>query len=148
MNEEEAIEHLARTLWLQDLVMWDTPGTTLTYTIRPEAVWSDGQPIGAADVVFTYELIRRPEIASPRIEFWETIDSVVALDDHRVRFHFSRQYPGTLLHTGLGIIPAHVFEGHATDQATLANHPSVVQPGGQLVVSGPYRVAELRPGCE
>ncbi len=143
---EGAIDYRIDALSLAEGWQFGADSTTLTYTIRPEAVWSDGQPIRAADVVFTYELIRRPEIASPRIEFWETIDSVVALDDHRVRFHFSRQYPGMLLHTGVGIIPAHVFEAHATDQATLANHPSVVQPGGQLVVSGPYRVAELRPG--
>lgn len=143
---EGAIDYRIDALSLAEGWEFGADSTTLTYTIRPEAVWSDGQPIRAADVVFTYELVRRPEIASPRREFWETIDSVLALDDRRVRFHFSRPYPGMLLHTGLGIIPAHVFEGHATDQATLANHPSVVRPGGQLVVSGPFRVAEMRPG--
>ncbi len=143
---EGAIAYRIDELSLAEGWEFGDDSTTLTYSIRPQAVWSDGQPIRAADVVFTYELIRRPEIASPRIEFWETIDSVVALDDRRVRFYFGRRYPGMLLHTGLGIIPAHVFEGHAADQSTLANHPSVVQPGGNLVVSGPFRVAESRPG--
>ncbi len=143
---EGAVDYRIDALSLAEGWEFGADSTTLTYSIRPQAVWSDGQPVRAADVVFTYELIRRPEIASPRIEFWETIDSVAALDERRVRFYFSRRYPGMLLHTGVGIIPAHVFEGHAADQSMLANHPSLVEPGGKLVVSGPFRVAEWRPG--
>lgn len=141
-----AVEYRIDALSLADGWKFGADSTDLTYSIRPEAVWSDGQPLSAADVVFTYELIRRPEIASPRMEFWENIDSVVALDDRHVKFFFSRRYPGMLLHTGVGIIPAHVFRGHADDNSTLASHPSVAHPGEGLVVSGPFRVAEWRPG--
>ncbi len=141
-----AVDYRIDALSLADGWKFSADSTNLTYSIRPEAVWSDGQPIRAADVVFTYELISRPEIASPRIEFWENIDSVVALDDRHVRFHFNRRYPGMLLHSGVGIIPAHVFKEYAAENRTLASHPSVAQPGGSLVVSGPFRVAEWRPG--
>jgi peptide/nickel transport system substrate-binding protein len=119
---------------------------SLTYHLRPNAVWSDGRPITSADVVFTYELIRRPEIASPRIEFWENLDSLVAANDQSVTFFFKRRYPGMLFHTGVGIIPAHVFDGHTDDNATIANHPTLLQPDSQLVVSGPFQVEEWRRG--
>ena len=47
-----------------------TPPFTLTYHIRPEARWSDGVPVSAADFVFTHQAIRRllpPD--SPNLHF-------------------------------------------------------------------------------
>jgi peptide/nickel transport system substrate-binding protein len=80
------------------------------------------------------------------VEFWENLDSVVSIGDHQVSFYFARRYPGMLFHTGIGIIPEHVFEGHTADKATLASHPTLVDPGGALVTSGPFKVAEWRRG--
>ncbi len=120
--------------------------TTLTYELRPDATWSDGEPITADDVVFTYELIRLPEIASPYVDTWEHLDSVTAVGPGTVTFHFQRRYPGMLFDTGVGIMPRHVYAEAASDAATLAAHPALVEPGGNLVVSGPYRVAEWQQG--
>jgi peptide/nickel transport system substrate-binding protein len=144
--EDGALEYVVDELSLADNWEFGPDSLSLMYRIRSSAVWSDGQPITSADVVFTYELIRRPEIASPRIEFWENLDSLVAVDDHNVTFFFKRHYPGMLFHTGIGIIPAHVFDGHTADNATLANHPTLVQPDSQLVVSGPFSVEEWLRG--
>jgi peptide/nickel transport system substrate-binding protein len=142
-----ALEYSADELCLSEGWEFDPDSTTLTYRLRSDATWSDGHPIDADDVVFTFELIRRPEISSLYIDFWEHLDSVVAVGPHRVAFHFSRRYPRMLFHTGIGIAPAHVFEDAATDQATLTNHPSLLEPGGgNLVVSGPFTVAEWRRG--
>lgn len=144
--EDGALEYVVDELSLAESWEFAPDSLSLTYRIWPSAVWSDGQPITSADVVFTYELIRRPEIASPRIEFWENLDSLVAVDDHNVTFFFKRRYPGMLFHTGVGIIPAHVFDGYTSDNATFANHPTLVQPDSQLVVSGPFQVEEWRRG--
>lgn len=141
-----ALEYMIDDLSLAQSWEFGPDSTTLTYRLRPEAVWSDGEPISSKDVVFTYELIRKPEIASPRIEFWENLDSVVAVDESQVTFFFRRRYPGMLFHTGVGIIPAHIFEGHDSDNATLAGHPTLTEPGGKIVVSGPFQVAEWRRG--
>jgi peptide/nickel transport system substrate-binding protein len=97
-------------------------------------------------VVFTYELVRVPEVASPYIDSWEHLDSVVAVDERRVTFHFKRRYPGMLFHTGIGIVPAHVFESVAAENAALAGHPSLVEPDERLVVSGPYAVLSWNRG--
>jgi peptide/nickel transport system substrate-binding protein len=118
---------------------------TLTYHLRSGAMWSDGHPIDAGDVVFTFELVRKPEISSVYASVWAQLDSVVAVDDSRVTFYFKRRYPQMIFDTGIGIIPAHVFEEAASDAQTLTSHPAVADPAG-LVVSGPYRVAEWRPG--
>ncbi|MCH2043090.1 MAG: ABC transporter substrate-binding protein [Saprospiraceae bacterium] len=39
-------------------------GMALTYEIRPEAVWDNGEPITAADVVFTIKTIKNPKVNS------------------------------------------------------------------------------------
>lgn len=144
--EDGALEYVVDDMSLAEGWEYSADSLALTYRLRQDAVWSDGQPLTSADVVFTYELIRRPEIASPRIDHWENLDSVVAVDDHTVTFFFNRRYSGMLFHTGVGIIPMHVFQDHATDNATLGGHPTLVEPGGQLVVSGPFQVAEWRRG--
>ena len=40
----------------------------ITYEIRPEAVWDNGSPITAKDVVFTYKCILLPKINSDNIK--------------------------------------------------------------------------------
>jgi len=138
------VEYLIDERSLAERWEFSTDSLTLTYVLRRDAVWSDGQPIDAGDVVFTFELVRKPEIASVYADVWEHLDSVVAVGEHEVTFHFQRRYPGMLFDTGIGIIPAHVYEGSVADAATLASHASLVSPGGSLVVSGPYRVADWR----
>jgi len=144
--EDGALQYIVDDMSLAEGWEYSADSLALTYRLRPDAVWSDGQPLTSADVVFTYELIRRPEIASPRVDHWENLDSLVAVDEHTVTFFFSRRYPGMLFHTGVGIIPKHIFEDHSDDNATLGGHPTLAEPGGQLVVSGPFQVAEWRRG--
>src|SRR4051794_21948328 len=42
--------------------------SALRYRMRSGLRWSDGQPITAADVVFTYAMLADPRVASPRQE--------------------------------------------------------------------------------
>jgi peptide/nickel transport system substrate-binding protein len=140
------IEYMLDDLSLAERWEFGPDSTTLTYHIRPDAVWSDGEPIDADDVVFTYELARQPDVASRYYVFWEELDSVAALDDRRVTFYFKRRSPRMLLHSGAPIIPKHIFDSVPADGASLAGHPSVVHPDSVLVVSGPFRVATMVPG--
>lgn len=119
--------------------------TALRYHIEPGLVWSDGEPITAHDVVWTYEMLRHPEVASPQQDYAALLDSVVANDDSTVTFHFERQYPEMLFHSGIGISPRHVFEG--TEPGQLRNHPVLLDPSnGRLPVSGPFMIGEWRRG--
>ncbi len=95
-------------------------------------------------MVFTYELMRRPAIGSTYSSYWAELDSVVAIDERRVRFHFARRHPRMLLHSGHSIMPEHIFGGASTAEALQA-HPAATDPR-RLVVSGPFRVGEWRPG--
>ncbi|MGE5235527.1 MAG: peptide-binding protein [Acidobacteriota bacterium] len=108
----------------------------LTFRLRPEARWSDGVPVTAEDVRFTYQVQKDPRVGSPGLEIKDFITDVEVVDAHTVRFHFSRAYPYQLMDANDGhIIPAHAWgkvpleKWHTTDFEPL------------LVTSGPFRVA-------
>ena len=118
---------------------------SLRYHLRSDVRWSDGTPVTAHDVAFTYEMVRDPMVASPRQDYTENIDSVVVENDSTVLFHFRRRYPEMLFHSSHGIVPRHVYSGVAPSE--LGRHASVVDPGnGGLVVSGPYQIGSWSRG--
>ena len=59
-----------------------------TFYMRPEAEFSDGTPVTAHDVVFSYEVLRDKGRPSYRVLF-KDFKSVEALDDHTVKFTFN-----------------------------------------------------------
>jgi len=120
---------------------WEYVGpdsTGIRYHMRSDVKWSDGRPVTARDVVWTYDMVRDPKVASPRSDQVEQMDSVVAQDDSTVTFYFKRRYPDMLFHSGLPISPRHPFEG--SDPAQIRTHPAMVDPSGRLPVSGAFRV--------
>lgn len=84
----------------------------VTFTMRPEATFSDGQPITAEDVVFTVDVLR--EKGSPTYQMvLKDIAKVEALDPTHVKFTFredapKRDLPG--LAGGLSILPKHYYD--------------------------------------
>jgi len=127
---------------------WEYAGpdsASIRYRMRSGLRWSDGEPITARDVVWTYDMIRSPRVASPRQDFVQQLDSVVAENDSTVVFHFARQYPEMLFHSGLPIAPRHAYEGTPPEQ--IRSHPRLLRPdSGNLVVSGPYMIGSWRRG--
>ncbi len=98
----------------------ETPdgGQTWRLTIKPW-LWSDGVPVTAADVVFTFDLIRR---IGPAYAWYQVggipnlIDHVVALSPHEVELKLTRRVnPAWFLRLGLGNtfkpLPEHVYRG-------------------------------------
>jgi peptide/nickel transport system substrate-binding protein len=49
----------AATPWLASAYSWSNGNKTLTFTIRKGVKWSDGTPFTAADVLFTFKLLKR-----------------------------------------------------------------------------------------
>ena len=45
--------------WLVSKYTWSNGGKTLTLKLRPDLKWSDGRPLTAEDVAFTFELMRQ-----------------------------------------------------------------------------------------
>lgn len=127
---------------------WEYAGpdsSALRYRMRSGLEWSDGQPITAADVVFTYATIADPRTASPRQEDVSQIDSVRAENDSTVVFFFKRRSPEMLIASAIPIAPKHVYE--AAGPAGIRGHPSFTDPVHHAVVSGPFMFGEWQRGA-
>lgn len=126
-----------------------------TYTIKlnPKAKWSDGKPVTAEDVVFTFNLIANPKVASSRGNYIAmlqgvdnkgklaaegTIPGLVAKDATTVEFKtktpLDPNYVKGLLGVDVGIVPKHIFE--KIDPTKIAASDAAISP---KVVSGPYK---------
>ncbi len=91
---------------------WDIEegGRAITFRLRKNVLWHDGEPFTADDVVFTYRAILDPAVGCPYISNFKDIKDIKALDAYTVRFEFEQPYAPALVKLGMGIIPEHVFE--------------------------------------
>lgn len=106
----------------------------LTYHLRKDAVWSDGVPITAEDVKFTFDLLKDTLVASPNQGVADFIKKVVVEDSFTVTFQFTQAYPTEIFDTAGEILPKHILEN--ADRSSLREHPF----GRQPVASGPFKL--------
>lgn len=122
---------------LAERIETDDARTWVTFHLNPRARFSDGQPVRAADVLFSWQLLRDKGRPNHRLYYAKVTDAK-ALDDLTVRFEFGgsadRELPLIL-----GLMP--ILPKHAMDEATFEN-TSMAPPLG----SGPYRVTHVDPG--
>lgn len=109
---------------------------TYELDLNPAAVWEDGQPITAQDVVFTIELIQDPNFNSPLLEIWQEV-AVEATGEHSVRFRLPEPYAFFTENLTLGILPKHKWEEVSSDRFSLS--PLNLNP----LSGGPYRVERV-----
>ena len=63
------------------------------FTMRPEAAFSDGSPLTAHDVKFSYDLFMEQGLESYRMAAGGFVSSLEVLDDHRIKFTFAPDAP-------------------------------------------------------
>ncbi|MBO8416722.1 MAG: ABC transporter substrate-binding protein [Proteobacteria bacterium] len=87
-------------------------GLAYTFTLRDNLKWQDGSALTAADVVFTYNLIRSPEAALSAIQSnYLDIKSVEALDARTVKFELVKPNAAMPGYFTLGLVPEHLVKG-------------------------------------
>jgi peptide/nickel transport system substrate-binding protein len=87
-------------------------GLTVTFHLFENATWSDGQPVTADDVIFTFDLVMNPEYDAPvsRSYLESNVESYEALDRYTVRFHMKDKYFDAVGVTGGNwILPKHIY---------------------------------------
>jgi peptide/nickel transport system substrate-binding protein len=115
----------------------------LTFFLRSDARWSDGVPVTAHDVRFTWEAQTSEATGWAYADLKRHIVDVVVVDDHTVRFVFDEPSATQLADAAEGaILPRHVwgelpFERWRQEPTWFVEH---------MVTSGPYRIARWRPG--
>lgn len=71
----------------------------VTWKLRDDITWQDGEPVNADDVLFTWEAIKNPETGS-WIQGIDYIDSLEKLDEYTFVVHYNTIYPGYLTFFG------------------------------------------------
>lgn len=113
-------------------------GMKITFRLRRDVNFSDGRPLTARDVAFTFEFIMNEAIAAPRSRaYLSKIERVTALDEHTVEFVFAEPYFNSLQLAGtMDILPEHFYRRFLDDPRTFN------ESRGLLLGSGPYRLAD------
>ncbi len=115
---------------------WGTSsdGTFYNFSIRPNAVWHDGQPVTTDDVMFTIDLIKSNGSLFPQDvkDLWTQIE-VKKLDDKTLQFKLPEPFAPFLDYATFGVLPKHLLESVPADQ--LASADFNLNPVG----SGPYK---------
>ncbi len=109
----------------------------VVFRLNPKAHFSDGAPITARDVVFSFNLLKARGRPQQRAAYG-LVRSIEAVDDHTLRYDLAgaddRELP--LILALMPVLPAHVM----TEKRFVDDGLAI--PLG----SGPYKVAEVKPG--
>lgn len=119
--------------WLATKWEWSTDFRTLNLTIRDNVKWSDGQPMTAADVAYTFELLKKtPAINIDAIPWGDVTQS-----GSQVTVTFPRpQFVNQVKILTTFVVPQHIWS-KIPDPATDANK----NPVG----TGPYTLKTFTP---
>ena len=111
------------------------------FNIRPEARFSDGTPLTAEDVLFTYETFLEKGLTSFRAVLAQQVETAEVLDPQRIRFTFRAEYPKRDLIQSVGGLPIFSkadFESTGRDLEETSNEP--------FLGSGPYLLDDMDIG--
>jgi peptide/nickel transport system substrate-binding protein len=113
-------------------------GTAYNFSIRPNAVWHDGEPVSSEDVAFTVDYYRSDELPLPEDlrALWKQVE-VKIIDEKTLQFHLPEPFAPFLDYLSFGILPKHLLEG--VTPAQLVDAEFNLKPVG----TGPYRFDHL-----
>ncbi len=129
-------------------------GKSITFKMREDVVFSDGQPLTAHDVVFTYQVMADPSYTGRYGSYVKDLvgyeayyagettefEGVVALDDYTVQFNFKEALRVNFANTGFAIVPKHYYG----KDFTVGNTAAVETITTDAMGSGPYVVAQFK----
>ena len=144
---------------------------TYTFTLRKNVKFSDGKPLTAKDVVFSYKVVKNPLITDGAAlrNYYESVANVETKDDHTVVVTMTKPYfLAEYFLGGLWIMPKHVLDPkNLTDGYSFAetgdmaksqsnaslkafaawyNTPEVKRDVKLNIGSGPYMFDEWKTG--
>ncbi|AFZ58083.1 ABC transporter substrate-binding protein [Anabaena cylindrica FACHB-243] len=123
----------------------------ITFTLRDNLKWSDGQPLTADDVVFSYNDIYLNEAIPTNVRDILRIGkdgkfpTIKKIDKRRVEFSIPEPFRPFLQNSGVPILPAHALREsiQTKDQdgkPKFLTKWGVDTPPEELIVNGPYKL--------
>ena len=102
---------------------------TITFHLRKNVTWHDGQPFTSADVLFTYQMYINPDVPTSYAEDFLQVATAEAVDAYTFRVSYKKPYAPALESWSTAIHPKHLLEGQDVTKSPLARSP---------IGTGPY----------
>ena len=116
---------------------WGAGNKSLTFAIRQGVKWSDGTPMTAADVAYTFNLIKKyPALDLTGV--WSVLSSVTATGPYTVTMDFSSVAVPYFYYIAdqTPIVPQHIWSTIANPATASNSHP---------IGTGPYLMSKCSP---
>jgi peptide/nickel transport system substrate-binding protein len=126
----------ATTPWLASSYAWSNGNRTLTFTIRPGVKWSDGKPFTAADVLFTFQLLKKYSALDLNAD-WSVLSNVTQ-KGNKVVFDFKTPAVPYFYYIAdqTPIVAKHIW-------ASIKNPTTYKDP--HPIGTGPYKMSSCSP---
>jgi peptide/nickel transport system substrate-binding protein len=126
-----------KTPWLARSYQWSSDSKTLTFTLRSGVKWSDGQDFSAADVVYTFNLIK-VYFALDLHSVWSVLSGITAVGADKVVMTFTKPAASAFYQVAgqVPIVPEHIWS--AINDPVNASNP---EPIG----TGPFTIGQCTP---
>ena len=111
------------------------------FNMRPEAKFSDGSPLTADDVLFSYELLKDKGLPSFKAVIEKEIEKVTVINKHKIKFDFKKGIPTRDLPASAGSLP--IFSKKYYQTTGVNFEDSTLEPA---VGSGPYTLEKMDVG--
>src|SRR5579875_1435472 len=126
------LENAKTTPWLATSYKWSDANKVLTFTIRKGVKWSDGKPLTASDVVFTFDMLKKYP-AMDLNSIWTVLQSVAQQGDNVVLTFKSPAVPYFYyVADQVFIVPQHIWSSVKNPVNYIDSSP---------VGTGPYTVS-------
>lgn len=133
-DSSDGDEHFSQYGLIAEKIAVAADRLAITYYLNPKARFSDGKPLTADDVIFSFNLIKHPEYHPFYKAYYADVEKAEKLDRHTVRFTFKKYNQELPLIMGqLAILPKHVYGvegkdfGKDFDDLAVGSGPYVVE---------------------
>jgi peptide/nickel transport system substrate-binding protein len=132
----DALKSGSATPWLASKYAWSNHNKTITFTIRPGVKWSDGEPLTAGDVLFTFNLMKKYP-ATDLQAVWSVLKSVTRKGDKIIVTFKTAAVPYFYyVADQTPIVPQHIWKSVKNPATYKDTNP---------IGSGPYKFAKCSP---
>ncbi|MGF1696398.1 ABC transporter substrate-binding protein [Vibrio kyushuensis] len=98
--------------------------TSVTFKIRPDVKWSDGQALSAQDVLFSFNMVKENAALDSRA-IWQRISDIELIDSHTIKFNLPVADGGAAIEiVQVPIVPEHVWKD-VSDPVSFTNEEPV-----------------------
>jgi peptide/nickel transport system substrate-binding protein len=119
---------------------------TYTLKLKPNLKWSDGKPLTADDLAFTYEMLKDKANTFSQLTYLQPIlDTITVVDPTTVKITLkeSKPFAEDVAGPGFIILPKHILQPVYEKDKTLDNAEFNMKP---TVFSGPFILKEWKAG--